>query len=1082
MSTVVCKSCGETSPDRFRVCPMCGTPFAAPAPAREERKVVTVLFCDLVGFTQRSETMDPEDVRALLRGYHEHLRGELERFGGTVEKFIGDAVVALFGAPTAHEDDPERAVRAALAIRDWAREQDGLEVRIAVTTGESLVTLDAQPERGEGMVAGDVVNTAARLQAAAPANGILVGETTYRATRERIDYVEHSSVAAKGKSEPISVWEAVAARSPAGVDVRDHSAAPLVGRDRELRLVVDLLDRVREERSPQLLTLVGAPGLGKSRLVHELLLHVDTQPELVTWRHGRSLPYGGGSFAALAEIVKAEIGALESDSPDAVSERLHAAVDALLGDDLRVEAHLGSLLGLEIDGRLHGERDDAFAAWRRFLEALAEPHPLVLVFDDLQWADDGLLDFVDHLVDWASGVPLLVVATARPELLDRRPGWGGGKLNASTLALSALSDADAARLIAALLERTLLAADDQSALLDRVGGNPLYAEQYSLLYREGGTAVQLRLPEGVQGTIAARLDLLDTDEKAVLQDAAVVGKVFWPGALGRDAASLTRTLHGLERKDFVFRERRSSVEGQGEYAFRHLLVRDVAYDQIPRAARAERHRRTAAWIEQLSSRRADHDELVADHRLQALELGRAAGDTRPDDEANAVAALRRAGDRAFSLFAFARAERAYERALELSPDSAERPRLLLAYGRALQGQRDERGTAVLAEARDLLAAQGNVQSAAEAEGGLAELLFDSGDGVAAAEHARRAVELLRDSPPSFAKAYVLSSLSRILTFTGELEGAATYAEQAAAISGELGFDEVLAHALDNLGTAKALLGDRGGLQDLERSIRIAVEMDSPEALRAYNNLAGLLDSFGDRARAEGVWREGREVAERLGIPMWVERLGPEDPLGLFLGGRWDALLERLDRGEDVDPTLQASVRLGRGDLDGALADSRRALEGARRLGRPDELALSLSLLVEVLRARGEDETPELDELVELLPAFAPWAGSFSVIGFTVADAGRGDALVAALETVPASPSIDAQRLYASGDLAGAEALAETEDPLIEAVIRLRVGRQLAARGQWAEADVHLHKALAFFRNAGATFYVREAESLLAKTA
>src|SRR5215217_3910089 len=261
-----CPSCGRAVEPDFRLCPYCGAELDdATTPAREERKVVTVLFCDLVGFTARAEALDPEDVEGILAPYHQHVRGELERFGGTVEKFIGDAVMAVFGAPAAHEDDPERAVRAALAIRDWAREQDGLEVRIAVTTGESLVTLDAQPERGEGMVAGDVVNTAARLQAAAPANGILVGETTYRATRERIDYVEHSSVAAKGKSEPISVWEAVAARSPAGVDVRDNSAAPLVGRNRELRLLVDLFDRVREERSPQLVTLVGAPGIGKSR-------------------------------------------------------------------------------------------------------------------------------------------------------------------------------------------------------------------------------------------------------------------------------------------------------------------------------------------------------------------------------------------------------------------------------------------------------------------------------------------------------------------------------------------------------------------------------------------------------------------------------------------------------------------------------------------------------------------------------------------------------------------------------------------------------------------------------------------------
>src|SRR5204863_6477932 len=302
---VTCATCGRENPPNARFCNSCGSALvAAPEARREERKIVTVLFADLVGFTSRAERLDPEDVRALLDPYWRHLRDELERFGGTVEKFIGDAVMALFGAPLAHEDDPERAVRAALAIRDWAREEEGVQVRIAVNTGEALVLLGARPVEGEGMAAGDVVNTAARLQSAAPVNGVLVGETTYRATRHVIDYAEREPVSAKGKAELIPVWEAVQARSRLGVDLA-APATPLVGRTRELDLLVDAFERARNGPATQLVTLVGVPGIGKSRLVGELAEHIRSGEELVYWRQGRSLPYGEGvSFWSLAEMVK----------------------------------------------------------------------------------------------------------------------------------------------------------------------------------------------------------------------------------------------------------------------------------------------------------------------------------------------------------------------------------------------------------------------------------------------------------------------------------------------------------------------------------------------------------------------------------------------------------------------------------------------------------------------------------------------------------------------------------------------------------------------------------------------------------
>src|SRR5215210_6873895 len=517
---------------------------------RRERKVVTVLFADLVGFTARAETLDPEDVEAILRPYHDRLRLELEQHGGTVEKFIGDAVMSLFGAPVAHEDDPERAVRAALAIRAAALEE-GFEVRVAVNTGEALVSLDADPRAGDAMAAGDVVNTTARLQSAAPVNGILVGEATRRATRDVIDYRKAERVAAKGKAELVPAWIAIDARSPFGVDVRQHGSAALVGRERELQLLLATFERVCEERSTQLVTLVGVPGIGKSRLLWELFQELDGRPDVTRWRQGRSLPYGGLSFWALAEIVKAHAGILEDDDAEATAAKLAEVVADVVAADERawVESHLRTLVGLEAEQPR--DRAEAFTAWRRLLEGIAERDPLVLVFEDLHWADDALLDLIEHLVDWAAGVPILVVCTARPELLERRAHWGGGKLNALTLALSPLDDTETATLLAAALQRSVLPAETQAALLERAGGNPLYAEQFARLYRETGGVAEL--PEGVQGIVAARLDALSRAEKALLQNASVHGKVFWAGAVATmdgadgDAGAL---LHALQRKEF----------------------------------------------------------------------------------------------------------------------------------------------------------------------------------------------------------------------------------------------------------------------------------------------------------------------------------------------------------------------------------------------------------------------------------------------------------------------------------------------------------------------------------------------------
>src|SRR2546423_81724 len=473
-----CPVCGQENPAGFKFCGACGTELdAAPATAREERKVITVLFADLVGFTSRAEKLDPEDVRALLSPYYARLRHELERHGGTVEKFIGDAVVALFGAPVAHEDDPERAVRAAIPIREAIVELNEadptleLEVRIAVNTGEALVALGARPDLGEGMASGDVVNTAARLQTAAPVDGILVGEATYRATTNVIEYRDAAPVEAKGKANPVPAWEAVARRAGFGFDVEQRPRTQLVGRERELDVLTAALDRVRQDLSPQLVTLVGVPGIGKSRLIAELFQIVDRDLELILWRQGRSLPYGEGlSYWAVAEIVKSQVGILETDSTEAAEAKLRASVTEAIDDQQEagwIERHLRPLVGLDV--------------------ALAE---------------------------------------------------GGDR---------------------------------------RTEGNPLFAEEYVRMLQDRGFLVQtgggwqleereqLPLPETVQGMIAARLDSLEAVDKELVQNAAVLGKVFWTGALAtltdREPFLVEEQVHRLERKEFVRRERRARGAG-----------------------------------------------------------------------------------------------------------------------------------------------------------------------------------------------------------------------------------------------------------------------------------------------------------------------------------------------------------------------------------------------------------------------------------------------------------------------------------------------------------------------------------------
>lgn len=1064
---------------------------------------MTILFADLVGFTSTAEQLDPEDVRATLTPYYRRLRSELVRHGGTVEKFIGDAVMAVFGAPAAHEDDPERAVRAAFAIRD-AIADGPQQVRIAITTGEALVSLDARPSEGEGMVAGDVVNTAARLQTAAPVDGILVDETTYRSTREAIEYRDAEPVVAKGKAEPVPAWEAVDARSRFGVDLA-QTGATLVGRGRELGFLTEALARVKAERSPQLVTLVGVPGIGKSRLVYELSEAVDADPELVGWRQGRSLPYGDGiTYWALAEMAKAQAGILDTDTPAETERKLAETVSALVTDGAdQLLANLRPLVGLGTLEARDDQRAERFAAWRQFFEALADHRPTVLVFEDLHWADEAMLDFVDHLVDWASAVPLLVVCTARPELLERRPGWGGGKPNALTLTISPLSDDDTARLLADLLERTVMPAETQASLLLRAGGNPLYAEQFARLHTECGSDSKLQVPENVQGIIAARLDGLPAEEKQLLQDAAVLGKVFWLGAVcavgGRDRAVAERLLHGLGRKEFVRRQRSSSVGGEEEYAFQHLLVRDVVYGQIPRTPRAQQHERAAGWIESLG-RPEENAEMLAHHYLEALRLLRLSGRAEPAGLATkARLAARDAGDRALALAAYQAATRWYDAALELWPDDDPgRPRLLLAYARSRYDDTlfDD---ALLEQATDGLLQAGDIEAAAEARMLHGSLWWVRGDRDAAFGHLEAALALVADRPPSSIKALVLQKLGRSSLLAGNYDRAVAVSTESLRLAEELGLDDIRARNLNTLGLARVDRGDKRGFDELEQAVALARTVRSPEEAIAAGNLAWATADIGDLHLAWERHLESVRIAAQRGLPASVRWYRAEHVNYSYWQGRWDdAMVEVGEFIGEVEAGAshymeaccrrhRGAIRLARGLTADALVDAVRGTEVAR--GGKDPQVLHPGLAFEArVRLAGDDRVGAAAIADELLAAWSktgvrPQAESvdgawvFSLLG-------RGPEFLDALDhALMQTPWHAAARHIALGDyVAAAGVYAEIGSLPDEAYARLRAASSLVSAGRRAEADAQLKLALPVFTQLGATAYTAEAESLLAATA
>ena len=1050
-----------------------------------ERKLVTILLIDVDETREAFADLDPEDAGRLLPGHLARVRAEVEAHGGVVEETVGGRTVALFGIPRTRDDDPERAVRTALAVRDaLGGATPAPRVQAAVATGEALVRAGATGRRQR--VLGDPVGAAARLLEAAPDGVVLVSEATRRATDRAITYGP-GRLGQPGAREPPPAWPALAPR--AGPVASRRLFPPLVARDHELSELVAAATRARAA-GPELVTVIGAAGIGKSRLVAELADRLAAHPPRFVWRQGRALPYGDGpTFGALAEVVKTEAGILESDGAELAGRRLAAAAAGVTEPVTAawIAGHLRRLVGVGAGpaggvggaGPTAADREEEFAAWRRFLHGLAASRPLVLVLEDLHRADDALLDFVEGLADRDGGrVPVLVLATARPELLERRPGWGAG---GTTIRLEPLNDRDTTGLLATLLAHHGLPTAVDPALLGRVGGNPLFAEEYARLLRDRGGPVAdaIPLPTGVHAIVAARLDALPAADKAVLHDAAVLGQVGWLGALAevgrRDRGQLVASLDRLEAREFLRRAPVSRVAGEVEYGFRHTLVRDVAYGQVLRAQRADKHRRAAAWIEGLAPDRAEgRAELLAYHYRAALSFARAAGTEPSGLAARTLAALREAGDRAEALGGWETAARFHAEALELSPEGdPARGQLLLRLGRA-RCRGEMAGHDELTEARDLLLAQGTPVAAAEAEMLLGELAFVQGRGREA--HLARALELAAGAPPSAARAAVLwGAMMHLMVASRHAEGLAV-GREVLAMARALGLRNLEADALGAIGTTRVEAGDPGGLDDLEAAIAMGGEAGTPDTVRWHLNLAWAAAALGDLGRCFAAMAAGERLAERFGSLRWRRAIELQRVAERYWTGRWAEAVAVVDAmvagGERTYLAWECRlwrgrIRLAEGRLEAALEDARAAHDLAREAGDPQDLHPTRAFLARALLAAGHRrEAAEVAErLLEGLGGGVLGPDLGADLGLVLAELGIP---VGALDArgIPPSPWLDAARALAAGDpLAAADRYAAIGSRPDEADARLAAARLLARQGRPTDAGAQLAAARAFLATA-----------------
>ena len=902
---VICPNCGAENPAEARFCMACGAPLVAASP--EERRTVSILFVDLVGFTERSDDADPEDVRRTLVPFHERAKAAIERYGGHLDKFIGDAAMGVFGAPIAHEDDAERAVRAALDL--VAASEGGHPIRVAVNTGEAVVNMGTGPQVGEA-VAGDVVNTASRMQSVAPPGGVVIGELTWIAVRDHLETEERDPFTAKGKAEPIRVWEVLGAR--------DVSAAPvtsLVGRKRELAMLRDIAARARRERCAELVTIVAEPGIGKSRLVVELRRALGGE---FAWLQSACAPYGdANAFASMTEIVRSLAGLRPGDPAEDAIAALVARAESAESEQAWLRTRLSVLA--DVSG---GEGQvpvlEVAAAAAQVLQAAAAERPLVLAIEDLHWSEPALRDLLSAIVDGIDA-PLVLLCTTRPELFDIDPSWGGGRGNSATIRLAPLSDEETSALVEAMLATTIRSDAERERVLRNIGGNPLFAIEYvRMLADKLEAVVEADMPVSVQAVIGARLDSVAPPIRAVLQDAAVVGVRFWSDALAAvgDGEDVRGALAELTRRGLIVRSATSWFPEQAEYGFSHTLVREVAYARLPRMARARKHAAMGAWLATAAGTRGEEfADALAHHFEQAVLLADASGEPVEADTWRQRAAtwLLTAADVALRLDpagSFTRNERVlaitdetdplYARALGQSALAGRRSALL---SREEVLARHERVVAFhvadgdrVAEARARASLGGQFMALARRQEALAEFAA--------------AAALLADEPEAAAElALVNAWMAEDEMFAGNPGPAADHAGRALASGAAT--EPIAIMALHIRGDSRIALGDPEGIEDLHEALERAQALGAvSEIVTSYSYLADREWQVEGPEVALARLDAGSELADRRGAfsqGSWSKVAALELLVEL---GRWDEVLARaapLASDDRMDESLVVAV-------------------------------------------------------------------------------------------------------------------------------------------------------------------------------
>ena len=1050
---IVCPSCATENPANARFCLECGTRLDTAAPPQEERRVVTILFVDLVGFTERSDQADPEDVRRSLVPFHSRVKEDIEAFGGTLDKFIGDAVMGVFGAPLAHEDDQVRAVRAAMRILDTIeelrRDDPDIAVRIAVDTGEAVVTFGEGPQIGEA-VAGDVVNTTSRMQGLAPRDGLVVGAASNRAIEHLFETVALPPTMVKGKTEPLLVWRVVGERAPTAT----IAPTAFVGRERELGRLHELFDRVVASGSAGLVTVIGEPGIGKSRLVDEFRRRVGDRARWVT---GRCVPYGEAvTLSAVAETVRSIAGIPSRAESEETARALAAYVEDIEGkpDERRwLLSRLGPILGL-VGGGAEAEPTippaEIADAWARVLRSDGDG-PAILEVDDLHWAEPALLRRVEALLESAADRPLLVLCAARPEVMERAEAWPPDRPGTATIELPALTEEETSSLLTALVSRAVMPADSRSSLLERTGGNPLYALEFARMVGEhvrGTSPSDPAMPETVQAVISARLDAIPRDLRAVVLDASVVGTSFWPGTLAHlgdvDEATIRAALEDLVRRGLVQPSPVSAFEGQPEFGFTHALIGEVAYLRIPRGRRARRHCSAGAWIARESGDRAEERaELLARHFSTAVELAEAASEEEVLGFARgpAIRWLMAAGDRARRLDAGG-AFALYDRAAQLATEGGTVRADALARS-ARMGRRSGRipPGEVLAryeESLEISREAGDPLRIGEALTRIGSQLGAIGDAARSHELLAEAIGVLEAQPPGpeLARAYAFRAEEEM--FAGRSREALGFADLALGLRRDADeHDEIVVMALHIRGDARCSVGDQGGLEDLRRALELSqASGDAADIVTSGSYLGEWLWAMEGPAAGLEQCLAALEVAERRGVVDQGVSMKAKGVGMLFDLGEWDRAVawatEVLSFGRDrLDPTIYVSARTAISRI-------------ASFRGRPEE-------------ADPPQELLELARPVEELHVLAP---ALVVAAHLYLQAGRAAEAIEHLEEF-ASVTRDVAPEYRESQLAevvrdclraGVGELAGTLTAGSRGAVRLHALNIVSANAAMAEAD------------------------------